>query len=151
MLNNKGVTTKVLNPLILSDSEAKTVSEGFAAEFGDPVYEMTLQWPYLDVMRDINDQGMVWAKNIFTDDLFIINSFTYIINNLSDSANFRLEDTGRNFTDQGNIVYNRNLYDTENANLPNVIFDGGFVYDMSVGVDGTPPPSSKYKNNLGFQ
>jgi hypothetical protein len=148
MINGDGITARLENKLVLSDAECETISEGFVSAFGNPTYQANVLWPYLNLILEINDQAMIWSKNLFTDDLYIINGYTIKWNNYADSIDFILEDSGRNFSDDGDFIYDRSLY---NVTQIDIEYDKGFVYDMVYGVNGEPSDvvTSKYKHNVG--
>ena len=150
MLNDEGITARITNPLVLSDAEAETIAEGFVNAFGDPVYQMTIKYPYLNLLLEINDQTLIWAKNLFTDDLFIITGYDFLWTEISDSTTFHLEDSGRDFGDQGDFIYERDLYD---STLSETDYDKGFIYDMVFGIEGKPSDvlESKYNHNVASQ
>jgi hypothetical protein len=150
MLNSEGITARLSNPLVLSDAEAETIAEGFVSAFGDPVYQVSVDYPYLNILMEINDQILIWAKNLFTDDLYIVNGYNIKWSEYRDSITFNLEDSGRNFGDEGGFIYDRPLLD---SSIPDIEYDKGFLYDMTFGVDADPGdvPESKYYHNVSFQ
>ena len=149
MLNNKGITSRITNKLVLSDAEAETIAEGFVNAFGDPVFQITVQYPYLNILMETNDQILIWAKNLFTDDLYIVNGYKIKWNEFRDSILFNLEDSGRDFGDEGGFIYDRSGLD---SGIPDIKYDKGFLYDMVFGVGADPGDvdPTKYKNDITF-
>jgi hypothetical protein len=149
MLSDEGITARLTNPLVLSDAEAETIAEGFVSAFGDPVFQMNVIYPYLNLLLEINDQTLIWAKNLFTDDLFIITGYDFRWAETNDSTTFHLEDSGRDFGDEGGFIYDR---DALGSVVPAIGYDKGFIYDMVFGVDGVlgDVAESKYIHNISF-
>jgi len=146
---NKGNTARIVNPLVLSDAECKSISQGFLTKFGSPSNEArALVWPYLNLILEQNDMCMIWSRFIFLDDLYFITGIEYSWTMQSDRTSFTLSDSGLNFTDEGNIIYDRNDLGSSATSL---IHDGGLLYDMQYGPQGTEADANTtFPHNIDF-
>ena len=130
MTNNKGITSRIINPLVISDAECHDIAEGFIDDYGTVNFETNnVKWPYLNLMPEINDMQLLWSRWTYTDDLYYINSISYHWDNSrtpSDSTDFKLDDSGLNFSDVSSFIYD-DIID----------YDTGYVYDMAHGVGAT--------------
>ena len=147
MVANNGITTRIENKLLLSDTEAKNIAKGFIDEFGSPVNEVgSLRWPYLHLLLEQNDSALLWSRFVFLDDIFAITGIKYHWDRAerpSDSTVFTLDDTGKNFADVNPLGF---LYDTI------LEYNKGYIYDMALGPLGkeSDVDTTKYKSNLAF-
>lgn len=136
MVNNKGVTSRIINPLLISDDEARDIGHGFNEKYGSPTLEaMGIEYPYLNLLLEQNDTCLLWSRFLYLDDLFFITGMKYQWNIQQDSSSFNLMDSGLNFEDEGAFIYDR---DEPPVNTTAIIYDAGFLYDMQYGVDGKP-------------
>ncbi len=130
MVNNNGITTRFTNPLVLTDNECRDIAKGYIEDFGTPIEEAnTLKYPYLNLLLEQNDMSLLWARYAFIDDLYFITGMTYNWNisaNPGDSTLYNLDDSGLNFSDISDFIYD-DIMD----------YDKGYVYDMVHGVDAT--------------
>ena len=153
MTNNRGNTSILTNPLVLTDAEAADVAEGLIDDFGTPDREaIGLTYPYLNFLLEQNDMTLVWAIAVFTDNLFFITGTRYHWDETAipgDASTFDLEDSGLNFSDDGDFIYER---DKPPVSGNVIAYDTGFLYDMVFGVGGVPSDvlASKYINNIGY-
>jgi len=131
--DKKGVTVKIENPYFASgtDAEVKKFVEAFGDDYGTPSVEIgNLQYPYLNLIDDLNDPDLIWSKLAFTDDIFAITGKQYKWSeNPGDMTTYKLIDTGLDFSDLGDIIYD------EPSKL--IQYDNGFVYDMKFGPQAT--------------
>ena len=126
MLGKRGNNIKIENPLLINDDEAKVVAEGFVEEFGEPVIEARgLDYPYLNLMLNINTMTMIWSRFIFLSNLYFITGVKYKWNDGKsprDSTSFNLDDSGSKLEDISNFIYDEVLE-----------YNIGYVYDMKHG------------------
>lgn len=146
MVNDKGITTRLINPLALSDNECRDMAEGFVGDFGTPTLEANnLRYPYLNLLPEINDMDLIWSRWTYTDDLYFITSVKYHWDKKarpSDSTSFNLDDSGLNFSDIGAFIHD-DIMD----------YDIGYVTDMTHGVAATQAEAeAAYNviNNIGY-
>jgi hypothetical protein len=137
MTGRTGITSEIVNPLIISDDECKAIAQGFVEEYGAPTLEVGgLRWPYLNLIVDINDMVLIWSRFLFIENLYFIQGFKYNWNRgrtPSDSTVISTVDSGQNFLDEGAIIYDRDIY----TDLPAINYDRGFLYEMDFGPNGT--------------
>ena len=149
MINNVGTTSRIINPLIISDAEAGNIAQAFIDDNGDPVWESNnIRYPYLNLVLEINDMCFLWSRSVFTDDLRYITGYTYFWSSEpQDYSVFNLDDSGLDFSDEGDFVYDRDLYNTGNP----IGYDTGYLYDMRFGVYGkeSDVDISIYTTNVG--
>jgi hypothetical protein len=131
MANNKGVTSRIVNPLVISDEEAKDIAKGFITKFGVPIDETKkLVYPYINFLLEQNDMALLWSRFVFKDDLRFVNAITYNWSRAQDSISVNLEDSGLNFTDEGDFIYDRDQAPVSGTIM---LYDIGFLYDMADG------------------
>jgi len=105
---SRGNTAEIVNPLLKSSAECKSVAKGFIERFGSPVNEArSVKWPFLNLVFELNDMTMLWSRFTFTDSLYYITGVSHTWTQNTDSTSFDLEDSGLNFLDEGNIIYDR--------------------------------------------
>ena len=123
-LNRRGNTIKLINKLVLDATEYKKITKELMDDFANPVIQLNnLQFPYLHLMLQINDFTMNWARFVFNDDLSYLTGMKHNWNINQDSTSFNSDDSGLNFSDVSNF-----LYDESNGER----YDIGFVYDMGI-------------------
>ncbi len=145
-----GVTSKVINPLVISDAEAKSISESFVSQFGTPVFEAKgLMWPYLNLIPELNDGFMLWRRFVggtSADDIYIITKATHHFDK-NDNPNhwtqWNLEDSGSDYSDLGAFTYD-SIMD----------WDRGFIWDMGISTplstDAEIDAATTITHNTGF-
>ncbi len=125
MVRTQGSTTRIINPLFISDAECKSVAESFANDFGIPIFEAkSLKWPYLNLFNELNEGQTLFRRFIGADDIFIITKISHHIDNAPTPNNFttyNLEDSGSDYSDLGGLNYDGV-----------VDFDKGHVIDSGV-------------------
>jgi hypothetical protein len=118
-----GITHKIVNPLLLSDTECKDMAESYIGDYGNPIIEArSLTWPYLYIFPQINDLFLLWRRFIFTNDLFFVTKISHHWDNASsprEQTVFNLEDSG---IDSVTPIWDDGLTD----------WDKGFVWDMGI-------------------
>lgn len=133
MTDKKGVTITIENPYFKSgtDADVKDIAEGFGADYGNPSVEIgNLVYPYLNLIDDLNDPVLIWSRLFFNDDIFAVTAKSYRWSeNPNDGTNYKLIDTGINFSDLGTIIYD--------SGTELIKYDNGFVYDMNFGPQAT--------------
>jgi len=146
--DKKGVTVKIENPYFASgtDADVKKFVEAFGDDYGTPSVEIgNLQYPYLNLIDDLNDPDLVFSKLAFTDDIFAIVGKTYKWSEKpGDFTTYKLVDTGIDLSDLSDIIYDApsNLID----------YDHGFIYDMKFGPQATDEEieaGTVYKYDVG--
>lgn len=124
-LNSRGLTAKIKNELLNSDDEAFEMANGLMTDFALPVLETnSLQYPYAQLMLEINDMTLLWARFIFNDDLRYITGIKYQWSASQDSTTFNLDDSGLNFSDVSTFIYDETAGD--------LTYEKGFVYDQGI-------------------
>lgn len=122
MINSDGSTYKIENPLIISNDEGQDIAESYITDFGTPVKEAKdLKWPYLRLLPEMNEAYLLWRRFVFNDDLFYITKIKYFWSENKEDTSFGLDDTGLNFTDLGDFIYD-DIMD----------YEAGFLYDMGI-------------------
>jgi hypothetical protein len=123
-----GTTSRLVNPLILSDAECKTIAESFVTEFGTPVFEARgLVWPYMNLIPELNDAYMLWRRWVggtSADEIYIITKIEHHYDKSKQPnmfTTFSLEDSGSKYSDLGTFIYD-SIVD----------WDKGFVWDMGI-------------------
>jgi hypothetical protein len=144
MTGHKGTTAAVINPLVRDNSEAKSIAESFISQFGTPVEQAkNLTWPYLYLLPEVNDVYLMWRRFIFNDNLFFITRIGYNWSINNESTQFDFDDSGLNFTDLGDFIYD-SIMD----------YDKGFLYDMgisnSLSTDAEIDAASIITHNVDF-
>lgn len=128
---SKGNTKRITNLLILDDTEAHDIAKGTIEDFGIPIKEAKgLVYPYLNLIPEINDMNMIWSRWVFIDDLFFITGITHRWNRAKvpqQTTTFNLDDSGLDFKDEGDIIYDRNKPPVDGTAIG---YDKGFLYDM---------------------
>jgi hypothetical protein len=131
--DKKGVTIKIENPFLASgtDVDVKQIVEAFGEDYGVPNVEISnLQYPYLNLIDDLNDPDLIWSKLAFTDDIFAVTGKSYRWSeNPNDSTTYKLIDTGLDLSDLTDIIYD------DPSQL--LHYDNGFVYDMKFSPQAT--------------
>jgi hypothetical protein len=122
MIEYKGTTAKLINPLVVSNAECKSIAESFINQFGTPAEQSrNLIWPYLYLLPEVNDNYLMWRRFIFNDNLFFVTKIKYNWSINNESTQFDFDDSGLNFTDLGDFIYD-DIMD----------YDKGFLYDMGI-------------------
>jgi hypothetical protein len=122
MTGYKGTTSKIINPLVLTDAESRAIAESFINQFGTPVEQArNLTWPYLYLYPEINDVYLMWRRHIFNDNLFFVTKINYNWSINNESTQFDFDDSGLNYSDIGEFIYD-DIMD----------YDKGFLYDMGI-------------------
>jgi hypothetical protein len=125
MIDGIGSTYTSINPLMTSDAECKSMAEAMAGIFDTPVYEAQgLSWPYINLLPEINDVFMLWRRWVFRDNLYYITKVKHHWDrdvNPSESTSFDLDDSGRNFNETSDFIWDED-----------VDWDRGFVWDMGI-------------------
>ena len=150
MLTNKGQTFRIENPLVLSDAECHDIAKGLVEDFGTPIFEaIGCSYCYLNLFPEQNDMAMVWDKNSFSTNLFIIVACNYHWDILTDSCSFNFDDSGLNFTDEGLFIYDR---DKQPVGGTVIKYDKGYVWDMTYKVNGKESdiPASEFVHDISF-
>jgi hypothetical protein len=142
-IDGKGVTSKSVNPFLTSDSECKTVAESFITGFEVPIQEAQgLKWPYLNLLPEINDVYLLWRRFYLDDNLYFITKISHhwdLNAQPSQSTSFSLDDSGRNFSETSNFIY-------DDEPIP-MKYDIGFVYDMGI---STPQSTDEEIDNASI-
>jgi hypothetical protein len=122
MTEYKGTTAKIENPLVISDAECKSIADSFINQFGTPTEQSrNLVWPYLYLLPEVNDNYLMWRRFIFNDNLFFVTKIKYNWSINNESTQFDFDDSGLNFSDLGDFIYD-DIMD----------YDKGFLYDMGI-------------------
>lgn len=123
-----GTTSRLENPLVVSDAEAKTIAESYVSVFGSPIFEARgLKWPYLNLIPELNDGYLLWRRFVggtSADDIYITTKVTHHFDkNQSPNhwTSFNLEDSGSNYSDLGEFDWD-DIMD----------WDKGYVWDMGI-------------------
>jgi hypothetical protein len=121
-VGKKGISAKIINPLVISSNECKDISKEHINEFGVPVQEAnSLKYPYMNLLIEQNDMSLLWARNVFLDDLFYVTGMTHNWNVNVDSSLFNLADSGLNFGDVSDFIYDDIMK-----------YGAGYLYDMGI-------------------
>ncbi len=122
-----GFTIREINPLIISDTEAKDRAEDYISEFGKPEFNVTIRDAYSNPLPEINDFVLLVSQDFFEDTLYeqIGTEFDYK-SEVDKHTIFKLLDTGKKFTDEGAIIYDRDFFD---SSVPKIQHDIGHIYD----------------------
>lgn len=135
MLLRGGITNKLKNELVTSSAEAKAICKGFSIDYGTPLYDSTgLQFARLNLLLEDNDIAFVWSRSLNIDRLFYVVGIVYKWDRAQkpgDSTVFKIQDTGRRFTDVGNFEW-------DNVEK----WDIGYKWDQSLGVLATDDPTN---------
>lgn len=141
--NNIGSAFREINPLLISDAEAKSIAKNFVDEFGDPEYNVKIKDAYLNGLIDLNDQVLIVSENFLETQLYEVLSIEHEIDSeVSKITKFELIDTGRDITDQGDLIWDRALFGT-GANLT---WDSGIIWDANYPI-GTTADTIRAANN----
>ncbi len=145
-----GKTYNVINPLILDDTEAIRIAEDFVVEYGTPAFNVDIEDNFINALIDANDPVMFISEDLFESTIYELKGLSY--NFLSETkkiASFELLDTGRKFTDEGAITYDRDFYD---ITITPVIYGIGHFYDSiyRIGATESEIGTSQYSTNIGF-
>jgi hypothetical protein len=128
MIKGKGSTSRLVNPLFISDNECKTQAEAFITNFSSPVFEARgLTWPYVNLIPEINDVFLMWRRFFFRDNLYFITGVSHHWDRdvePTESTSFNLEDSGRNYSEQSSFIWD----DSPVLNQ----YDKGYVWDMGI-------------------
>lgn len=152
MIEGRGFTGKIENEFITSQAEANAISAGYIEEYGEPANVLNnLRWPYLNLIFEVNDPAMIWSRLLFEDTIYRIVGINHnwsLSRNPDDGTIFQLQDTGIDYLDQGDIVYDRDQYPISGEPVK---WDYGFVWDMGYGVNGTEDDvdTSIYVHDVG--
>lgn len=149
-MDNIGSTSSSVNPLLSSYAECKTSAEAFIDDFASPIQEASgLRYPYLNLLPEINDLFLMWRRYFLDDNLYLI---TKISHHWDESSNprqetiFNLDDSGNNFSDNSDFVYDDYPYPMN--------YDSGFLYDMGISTpqstDAEIDAASIIINNVSF-
>ncbi len=127
-LKGLGSTGQLVNPLLISNTEAHDVAKGTLEDFGQPILEgNNLVYPYLNLLLEINDNTLLWSNNLFVANLFPITGISHHWDRNdkpNQSSTYSLADSGNSFDDVTGGDYE---YDTI------LKYDIGLVYDMALG------------------
>jgi len=145
-----GTTARLINPLVKTDAEAKSIAESFITQFGTPIFEARgLKWPYLNLIPELNDGYMLWRRFVggtSADDIYIITKVTHHFDKNSTPTHYtewNLEDSGTDYSDLGDFIWD-NIMD----------WDKGFVWDMGISTplstDAEIDAASTIVNNVDF-
>ena len=130
-----GIDDKQINEFLISSDEAKSVCKALVADYGSPLYEASnISFSKLNLILENNDICFVWSRNLLIDRLFYIVGISYHWDRSSspqDSTSFKLQDTGRRFSDVGSFKWD----DVEK-------WDIGYVWDQDLGVLSTSDPNN---------
>jgi hypothetical protein len=143
--NKEGFRSRTINPLMISNAECKSTAEDKITEFGTPSYNVTIVNNYLNMLVEMNDQVTYISEDAFEDSLYEVKGIEYVMNSEVDKRSiFKLTDTGRNWSDEGAIVWDRNLY----GNSTTWQLDRGFYLDSSYAIGATAAEigTSQYAN-----
>jgi hypothetical protein len=143
MTNDKGVTSRLIIPLVISDAECYSIASSLTSLYGDPILEAKgLTWPYMNLLYTINDLMLLWRRYQFTDDLYYITTIKHHWDKDEDNTSFDLEDSGNDFSDLGSFIYD-DIMD----------YDKGYLYDMGISsplsTDAEIDAASTIVNNVG--
>jgi hypothetical protein len=150
MVYQRGVTAQLQNPLFVSDAECKSVAESFITQFGSPKFEARgLKWPYMNLIPELNDGYLLWRRFVGgtdSDEIYIITKISHHFDkntNPNHYTNFNLEDSGSNYGDLGDFIYD-DIMD----------YDKGFVFDMGISTplstNAEIDSATEIINNTGF-
>jgi hypothetical protein len=132
MIAGKGTTTRVINPLLISDAECKTVAESFITEFATPAYEAnSVNFPYINLLTEINDVEALYRRYINDDNAYFVSRIIHTWSrgdNPTENTTYNLEDTGTNLSDIYNFTYD---------DSPVEVYDKGFIYDQKLPKGGS--------------
>jgi len=132
-VDKKGVNITIENPYFVSgtDTDVKDIAEGFGDDYGTPDVEIgNLVYPYLNLIDDLNDPILIWSRLFFDDDIFAITGKSYRWSEKpNDGTNYKMIDTGINFSDLSDINYDNK------TGL--IVYDHGLIYDMNFGPQAT--------------
>ena len=102
----KGVTSKLINKLVLSANECEDIAFELMNELSRPVQQINrLQYPYMNLLLEVNDMVMNWARFVFNDDLSYITGISNQWSIDQDSTSFNRDDSGLNFSDISDVIY----------------------------------------------
>ena len=132
---NRGQTFKEVNPLVLSVSEATDISKTFVQRYATPVNEArNIQYPFLNLLLEQNDRVLLWSRFVFLTNIYYNTGMSYFWSQVSDSSSFTCEDSGLDFRDTGDFIYDRFFSFGDSFNLN---YDYGYLYDMEDGPTAT--------------
>lgn len=152
MRHRNGLSFEIENPLLISDAEAKRVAEDISSEFGNRIYDITVEYGLLDPMPEINDIGLVVSESLFIDTIFELIGIEYKLQSEVDKkVVFKMRDTGRRISDVAEMIYDHTFFDHAKLHLQ---FDKGLIFDSSFRIGITAREideqhSSKYYYNVG--
>lgn len=156
IVNGEGNTARVVNPLLISDSEAENISKNFISDQGNPVEEMSgLKVPYVNTLVKTNDMVFPWVRNRFVNNLFFIEGASHFWSIDSEESTFETRDSGLNFEDiYGGFTYDAGLYNT----FTDIPYNIGVIYDGTYGPNATESEirttanygTSSHKNPIGY-
>jgi hypothetical protein len=142
-----GITSKIINPLVINDQECKDIAESFTRDYGSPVFEArNLTWPYVNILPELNDLFMLWRRFIFTNDVFFITKITHRWSGgaqPNESTTYNLEDTG---LERETPFWDDNITQ----------YDKGYIWDMGISTSLNTDAEidaiadSKVIHNIGF-
>jgi hypothetical protein len=154
MIANRGNTARMINPLVLSDAECSDIAQGFIERFGTPDKEANnLKYPYLHLLLEQNDMNLIWSRYTFVDDLYFITGIIYHWDNSArpaDNTIFNLDDSGLDFGDLGDYIYDRDKAPVSGTIM---LYDIGYVYDMADGpaaTDAEIDAATEIIHNIGM-
>jgi hypothetical protein len=145
----KGNEVKILNPFLNASTEARAIAEYLIDENGTAIDEATgIQYPYNNLFLQVNDMTMLWSRWVFLDDLRYITGIKYrwqINNGNKHSASFNVSDSGLNFYDEYDFIYDE---------TPPLDYDVGFIWDMGISTpqstDAEIDAATVTYNNVSF-
>lgn len=124
MIAQKGFTATRVNPLIVSDAEARLIAKGDIEDYGEPIYEANkILWPYMNLIPAMNDMVLLWSKHTFLERLFFITSIAHDYNSGGDKTTFAVDDSGHTFAELGSFRYDDVMR-----------YGQGYLYGMDLGV-----------------
>lgn len=132
-----GITHKLTNRLIQSETEARDLSKSLTDLYGNPEFKTTVRLPYNPLM-ELGDVVLIWEKYTNTNTLYRIDeiSLEYQAENASMYMSLKLTDLGTEFT---NFQWDReNVIDGGGTTGDNDLkWDTGLIFDQDLGVTVT--------------
>lgn len=130
MVNNRGQTRRIENLLVASDAEAQAIAEAFVEDYGNPSYEAGgLTYPYLYLLADLNDGGLIISPIVFINTIYIITGIKHHWDRSEtpgDSSQFTLTDSGFTLDELLSLSWDEALK-----------YDQGLLWDLSFALSET--------------